>query len=573
MFALGVRLGLAAATAAVLVVLPASAVAQEGAGVEGTELADTQADVAYVTDQLVVGFEEDATKAEVSAAVAEVDGTVTESLPAIDVSVVEVSEGGASEAIAALESAPAVEYVEPEVLLQATDVAPNDSLWSQQWGPKRVEAPAAWEATRGSASVVVAVIDTGVDPTHPDLAGAVLPGFDFVNDDSNPADDNGHGTAAAGVIAARTNNAVGGAGVCWNCSIMPVKVLSAEGWGSTSAIASGILWAVAHGADVINLSLGGTGTTTALADAVAHAAGQGVIVIAAAGNNGNATRFYPAAYSDVISVAGTDSADHRYDWSNYGSWVQFAAPGCNIAADAGGGYVNFCGTSSAAPIVSGIAGLAHTLEPELSKSTFVQALQSAAVSIGSPVQFGRVDAAGTLEALGLIPPLNEARPKIDGSARIGSILTARNGLWAGSPTSYSYRWLRCNSAGKSCTTMTNATAATYRLRSRDKGSRLRVKVTATNSNGSRTARSAPTSAIQRATATVQEAGSSEPVEEGSPPPSSGGEQTTPPPSPEQPPDGGGTEPSPVDGVTSEVQGFVETVEGTAPPVEAALSLS
>ena len=570
MSALGVRLGLAVAAATVLVVLPASAVAQEGAAVEGTELADTQGAVAYAADQLVVGFEEDTSKAEVSEAAAEVEGTVTESLPAIDASVIDVPGGQASEAIAALQADPSVEYVEPEVLLQATDVAPNDSLWSQQWGPKRVEAPAAWEATRGSASVVVAVVDTGVDATHPDLAGAVLPGFDFVNNDALAVDDNGHGTAAAGVIAARTNNLVGAAGVCWNCSIMPVKVLSAEGWGSTSAIASGILWAVAHGADVINLSLGGTGTTTALADAVAYATSQGVIVIAAAGNNGNATRFYPAAYTDVISVAGTDSSDARYDWSNYGSWVQFAAPGCNVAVDAGGGYVNFCGTSSAAPIVSGIAGLAHALEPELSNGTFVDALRSAAVSIGSPVQYGRVDAAGTLEALGLIPPLNEARPKIAGTARVGSILTARNGRWAGSPTNFAYRWLRCNSAGKSCTTIANATGSTYRLKSRDLRSRLRVKVKATNANGSRTARSRPTSSVQRAAPTVQEVGSTAPIEDGSAPPPSG-EPSSP---SEPPPPGatGGIEPTPVEGVVSELQGVLETVEGTVPRVEAAAAL-
>src|SRR5687768_13433526 len=131
--------------AVVLVALPASAVAQQGAAVEGTELADTRPDVTYAADQLVVGFEESATKAEVSEAIAEVDGTVTEALPAIDVSVVEVPAGETGEAISSLEADPAVEYVEPEVLLEAADVAPNDALWAQQWGPRQVEAPAAWE--------------------------------------------------------------------------------------------------------------------------------------------------------------------------------------------------------------------------------------------------------------------------------------------------------------------------------------------------------------------------------------------------------------------------------------------
>src|SRR5918996_1423755 len=333
---------------------------------EGTLLEETEAVVEQVPGRLVVGFEEDASSATVSAVIEEADGTLTRSLPAIDASVIEIETGQTDEAVASLQAAPAVEYVEPEIFLEAAAVLPNDALWSQQWGPRRVRAPAAWEATRGSGKVVL--------------------GVDIVNRDSNPHDDNGHGTAAAGVLAARTNNVRGQAGVCWRCAIMPVKVLAADGRGTTTAIAAGILWAVAHGADVINLSLGGTGTTQALTDAVVHAASEGVVIVAAAGNNGNRTAFYPAAYPEVISVAGTTPSDRRYEWSNYGSWVQVAAPGCNVAPDAGGGYVNFCGTSSAAPVVSGIAGLTYSLRPALSKSSFENALSSTAVPVGSAVQ-------------------------------------------------------------------------------------------------------------------------------------------------------------------------------------------
>jgi subtilisin family serine protease len=571
----GLRLVLAAAGAAGLVGLlaPPLAVGQETAEpaspetVEGTVLTDTQETVEYLRDRLVVGFEETTSSAEKSAVIEDVDGTIKRSLPAIDASVIEVQEGETSEAIASLEAAPAVEYVEPEVLLQVADVSPNDSLWSEQWGPKLVRAPAAWEATRGSESVVVAVLDTGVDAGHPDLSGALVPGFDLVNNDTNPNDDNGHGTAVAGVIAARTNNVQGEAGLCWNCAIMPVKVLGASGSGTTSAIASGILWAVEHGADVINLSLGGTGTTTALADAVAQAEAEGVVVVAAAGNNGNTTRFYPAAYPQVISVAGTDAADTRYGWSNYGSWVQVAAPGCNVAPDAGGGYVNFCGTSSATPVVSGIAGLAYSLEPTLSKSAFEYALKSAAVPVGSTVQYGRVNAVATLEALGLTPPLNEARPSIVGTPRVGSVLEARKGRWSGAPTSFSYRWQRCNTAGRACSTITGATAASYRATKNDRRSTLRVKVKAHNANGTRAARSAPTRAImaaapRAASITVASAesdaapsaGASSPPE---PPPEGGGTEPPPPPPPPPPP-------TPIDTVTSEVQAVVEEVEQTIP---------
>jgi subtilisin family serine protease len=569
----GRRLVLAAFSAAGSVVLlaPPLAVGEEtgdSAGpetVEGTVLAKTQAAVQYVPDRLVVGFDETASSETMAAVIEGVDGTVKRSLPAIDASAIEVQDGQADEAISSLEAAPAVEYVEPEVLLQAADVAPNDSLWSEQWGPKRVRAPTAWEATRGSASVVVAVLDTGIDAGHADLSGAVVPGFDVVSNDFDPQDDNGHGTAAAGVIAARTNNAQGQAGVCWNCAVMPVKVLGASGSGTTSAIASGILWAVAHGADVINLSLGGTGTTSALADAVAQAASRGVVVVAAAGNNGNTSPFYPAAYPQVLSVAATTSADGRYEWSTYGSWVQVAAPGCNIAPEAGGGYVNFCGTSAATPVVSGIAGLAYSLESTLSKSTFELALRSAAVPLGTIVQYGRVDAAATLEALGLMPPVNEVRPSIVGTPRVGSVLETRKGRWSGTPTRFSYRWLRCNTRGRACAAVKGATAAKYRVTSRDRRSRLRVRVRARNANGVETARSAPTREILIAVArSVTSSAASAGALETSP-----SKEASLPPPPSAPPGGseGGSDPAPpptpVDTVTSALQIVVDGVEQAA----------
>ncbi|MGH3047626.1 MAG: S8 family peptidase [Gaiellaceae bacterium] len=514
---------------------------------EGTVLEETDSVVEQVPGRLVVGFEEDASSATVSAVIEEADGTVTRSLPAIDASVIEVEKGEREEAVASLEAAPAVEYVEPEIFLEAAAVLPNDALWSHQWGPRRVRGPAAWEATRGSGKVVVAVVDTGVDAAHPDLDGALVPGVDIVNRDSNPHDDNGHGTAAAGVIAARTNNVRGQAGVCWRCTIMPVKVLAADGRGTTTAIASGILWAVAHGADVINLSLGGTGTTQALSDAVVHAASEGVVIVAAAGNNGNRTAFYPTAYPEVISVAGTTPSDRRYDWSNYGSWVQVAAPGCNVAPDAGGGYVNFCGTSSAAPVVSGIAALAYSLRPALSKSSFERALRAAAASVGTMVRYGRVNAVATLERLGLTRPRNVTRPSIRGRKRVASVLEARKGTWAGKPTRFSYRWLRCNTAGRACTTIRDARGPKYRLRAADLRSRIRVRVRAKNAHGGTTATSTPTRTIMRAATTrTRAATTAATAAKSAPPPTTEASQpptaaTTP---TAAPPGGGDSSPSP-----------------------------
>ena len=240
--------------------------------------------------------------------------------------------------LALLKSSVVVEYAEREVVVEALDVVPNDPRWSSQWGPRVVSAPEAWDTTRGSRSVVVAVVDTGVNPEHPDLSGALVPGYDFVNNDADPSDDNGHGTAVAGVVAARTNNGVGEAGLCWTCSIMPIKALDANGSGSTATIPKAIVLAADNGADIINLSLGGPATTQTLTDAVDYAASKGVLIFAAAGNNGETAFFYPAAYPQVLAVAGTDEADHVYSWSNHGPWVQVSAPGCNVAPLLGGGY-------------------------------------------------------------------------------------------------------------------------------------------------------------------------------------------------------------------------------------------
>jgi subtilisin family serine protease len=314
------------------------------------ELNTNDPTVEYAPGKLVIGVADDATKAEVSNAVDDAGGEVQRSINSIDTKVVEVPAGQVDEAIDALEDSPAVEYVEPDVVLEATDTVPNDTLWKSQWGPQKVRVQKAWDATTGAARVVVAVVDTGVASNHPDLQDVLVPGFDLVHNDADPKDDQGHGTAVAGVIAARTQNHQGQAGMCWKCSIMPVKVLDQNGSGTTSTIAAGIVWAVNHGAQVVNLSLGGAGSTQALTDAAQYAASKGVLVFGAAGNSGTTTKFYPAATPGVVSVGGTNASDKLYSWSNRGAdWVDVAAPGCNTAPIKGGGYGDFCGTCPSSP--------------------------------------------------------------------------------------------------------------------------------------------------------------------------------------------------------------------------------
>jgi len=375
-----------------------------GVGRSGTDAGEP------VPGQLIVRFEEGTTPEEAAAVLARVNGEVEERIEELDARVVRVPSSRAESALAAVEASPLVEYAEQDVAMNTFDTVPNDSLWPEQWGPARLGAPAAWDLNQGRPRVVIAVLDTGVDAGHPDLQSATVPGYDVVGNDAEPGDDNGHGTAAAGVIAARTNNGQGQAGMCWACSIMPVKVLDAGGAGSSSTVAAGIVWAADHGAHVISMSLGGTGTTQTLTDAVQYAAGRGAILVAAAGNAGTSDPTYPAAYPQVIGVAGTTTSDGLYSWSNHGSWVQVAAPGCNVAPALGGGYVNFCGTSSAAPLVAGLAGLALSVRSSGTGAEVEDAIRRSAVSLPGVVRYGRIEARTTLTALGARPLPPPAAP-------------------------------------------------------------------------------------------------------------------------------------------------------------------
>ena len=326
------------------------------------------------------------------------------SLPQLHVQVLRVRRTKAAAIVAGLRRLAGVKFAERNrvvmrvVSTNLVQSTPTDPLWGQQWGPALAAAPTAWAVSRGASTVVVAVLDTGVDPSQPDLEGAVVPGYDFVNKDADPMDDHGHGTSVAGVIAARADNGLGGAGLCPRCSIMPVKVAAADGTASELNVASGITWAADHGARVINLSLGGTYGATVRA-AVDYATSKGVVVVAAAGNNGSSDLFYPAADEGVLSVAASQSDDRLYSWSNYGNWVAVAAPGCDLATQWGGSFGDFCGTSASTPFVAGLAGLAWSYEPNVSADTIKSAITSSAHPIAGVV-YGRVDVAGTLAALG-----------------------------------------------------------------------------------------------------------------------------------------------------------------------------
>jgi thermitase len=320
-------------------------------------------------------------------------------IPQINVRILQVPAKAEARVISALGRNPNFEFAEPDYIANVI-LTPNDPLYSTHlWHLPKVSAPAAWDVTTGAASVVVAIVDSGVDANHPDLRGRVLAGYDFANGDSDPSDDNGHGTAVAGTAAASGNNGIGVAGVAWGVSILPVKVMGANGSGSYSAVASGINYSADRGARVINLSLGGTSSSRTLQNAVNYAYSKGSLLVAAAGNNGNSTPVYPAAYTNVVAVSALNKSDTLPSWSNYGSYVAISAPGEGITTTwPGNSYVTISGTSFSSPVVAGAAALALSVNPALSNKGATDLLLATADDLGAPgydIYFGagRVNAA------------------------------------------------------------------------------------------------------------------------------------------------------------------------------------
>ncbi|MBI2263528.1 S8 family serine peptidase [Candidatus Berkelbacteria bacterium] len=259
---------------------------------------------------------------------------------------------------------------------------PNDTRFSEQTNLTQIKAPAAWEYLSSAPTVIVAVIDTGIDGTHEDLTGQVVGGYDYVNNQVIAAgvdsDDNGHGTNLAGVLGGLGNNAKGVAGVSWQVLLMPVKAFNSQGQAQASAVASAIDYAVNNGATVLNMSFGGD-YSEAVADAISRTKNKGVVAVAAAGNDGNNNTLYPAGLADVISVGSVNNNDDRSSFSNYNSALDIMAPGENVlTAKDGGGYVTASGTSLATPHVAAAAALYLTNNPGFSRQNTIDALLNGA---------------------------------------------------------------------------------------------------------------------------------------------------------------------------------------------------
>ncbi len=281
-------------------------------------------------------------------------------------------------------------YAQPNYLIYAADFYPNDPQIGLQWNMRRVYAPAAWDLTRGSASTVVAVIDSGIDLSHPEFVGRLVAGYDYVEGDSKPDDEYGHGTHVSGILAAAANNGIGVAGLASAVRILPIKVLDQKGDGTTYNIAQAIGLAQVMSARIINLSLQSTADpNNALSNAVTSAVQGGVLVVAAAGNSaasGNPV-IYPAAYPGVLAVGATDHYDDWASYSGYKPYVALSAPG-GVAGDQiystlpQGSYGYRYGTSMATPLVSAAAALVWAIAPSATRTQVAEILQQTADKVG-----------------------------------------------------------------------------------------------------------------------------------------------------------------------------------------------
>lgn len=354
------------------------------ADADALPVVDTTGEV--VPGEVVVKFRDPAAAADVARsrglAIAEAAGLPTRDLPAV------VSTAGRSvdEVLSLLRSDPNVEYAEPSYRVQlVAAVAVNDPLTAGQYSLDQMRVRDAWSLSKGRAGVV-AVLDTGVQANHPDLSGRILAGYDFVNNDTNAADDNGHGTWVSGIIAANPNDGYGIAGISWSDKILPVKIIGSDGTGTTTDLVAGIRWAADHGATVINMSIGGFPYSQAVQDAINYAWNKGVVLVGAAGNNNRDEKFYPASMANVISVSATQVNDEFSHWSSYGDAVDVSAPGssvqttnCTISAclhPDWGAHTYISGTSFATPNVSGVVALIRARNPAWTPSQVVSRLFS-----------------------------------------------------------------------------------------------------------------------------------------------------------------------------------------------------
>jgi thermitase len=398
-------------------------------------------------DRLLVKFKQGISTVAMDETNRRVGCNVESAIPEIGVYVVTVPRGEGRNKLVAYQQQSQVKYVELDGIIRTVDL-PDDPYFGSQWGMTKIQAPQAWDITKGSPSTSIAILDTGIDIDHPDLAGKIITSVNFGN--STTVDDlYGHGTHVAGIAAATTMNGVGVAGVGRDCSLMNVKVTSDDGTGYYSWLAEGIVWAADNGANVINISVGGTDPSSVLEDAVNYAWNKGVVVVAAAGNNGSTAAFYPAYYTNAIAVGATDANDAMPSWSDHGSWVDVAAPGVSIYSCMPGAQYGYeSGTSMASPHVAGLAALVFSVATDTNGNGRLNdevrsTIENTCDSVGISVSHGRINAYKAVKSSSASTPAAITDIAVSAfttnSVTLGWTATGSNG-YSGTASQYDIRY-------------------------------------------------------------------------------------------------------------------------------------
>jgi thermitase len=310
------------------------------------------------TNQFIVQFDDTVeSQTDAETLVADLGAEWIEDIPAIQGAVIKFENVIEPEQLETLSSAL---VIEPNYTVQSLSTYPtNDPMLDLQWAWTKIDIPRLWDSTDLDSAITIAVIDSGVCFSHPDLQGRLLDnGYDFVDNDNDPSDQMGHGCAISGIIAANLDNGIGIAGIAPNVNILPIRVLDVQGVGTYANVMSAIYYAVEHDADIINLSLGGQNQSQLLEQAIDYAIDHGVQVVAGTGNTGQEGVLYPARYAPVIAVGSYDMDGNRSSFSTYGAEVDVLAPGENIVStNLNGDYGYYSGTSMAAPHISALLAL------------------------------------------------------------------------------------------------------------------------------------------------------------------------------------------------------------------------
>lgn len=382
---------------------------------------------AFVPNRVLVKFKSDIGLDHARQIVAALGVRDADELPATQVMVLQLPEQADEAGFAhALAQRPDVEFAELDRIIAPADLAPNDPWFgSWEWYLTKIGAPAAWSTTTGSKGIVIAILDTGIDASHPDLQAKLVPGWNIYNNNSDTSDVYGHGTVVAGTAAASSNNAQGVASVAWDCPIMPIRISALDGTATYSAMASGLTWAADHGARVANLSYKATGSAT-VTSAASYFQNKGGVVVSAAGNQ---AAFDSAADTpSILTVSATDANDILTTWSNTGNNIDLAAPGSVFTTYKGGTYGSTSGTSVSSPIVAGAAALVFSANPSLTGSQVQQILKQSADDLGpagwdSSYGWGRVNVARAVSmAFGVTADLTAPRVSF-GSPTDGSVVS------------------------------------------------------------------------------------------------------------------------------------------------------